>query len=342
MSSRRRALQGMAVVVATFCGMSGLAGAPASVADPVGKSSDSTVSVSSTQTTRELTTYWTPERRRQATPEKPARADRTTTTSMPASRKPAQSAPGTAPTKQLASPRGGVGTNAITRAQLWGPHGQMPATTMGKLFYTRDDGSSSYCSASVINAENLSTIWTAGHCVHGGGAGHNWFSDFLFMPDYDNGNAIGSWSWKTATTTNGWAQNGDWQYDIAAVVLFPNSLGNVADYTGSQGYKFNSGYNWTVNEFGYPEDAVPARTDLNGERLFYCQGGTSEFSGYMEITCDMFHGASGGPWLDDLQLGRGWGYIVGANSWHYFDFSVYRSAYHGDAAVNVFNTVRNA
>jgi V8-like Glu-specific endopeptidase len=336
MARGRQALRGMAVVVAALLATGGLAVAPATA----GVTGDSVVSISSPRTTERLLAYWTPERRRQATPEQPVRVDGAATTRVPASRLPAQSKAGTTPKLRL--PRGGdVGVQDITQAQPWGPHGQMPATTIGKLFYTRDDGTGGYCSASVINAENLSTIWTAGHCVHGGGAGHGWFSDFLFMPDYDNGNAIGSWSWKQVSTTTGWAQDGDWQYDLAAIALWPNDLGAVADYTGSQGYKFNQGYNWTVHEFGYPQDAVPARTDLNGERLHYCQGPTSEFSGFMEIGCDMFHGASGGPWLDDLQLSRGWGYIVGANSWHYFDFSVYRSAYHGDAAVNVFNTVRN-
>ena len=335
MPSGRQAVRGVAVVAATLLGTFGVAVTPATA----GGSSDSVVSIESTRSASALRAYWTPERRRQATPEKPVRVHEAATSAVPSSRLPAQSKPGTTPTLRL-SPRGDVGVQDITTAQLWEPHGQMPATTIGKLYYTRDDGSGGYCSASVINAENLSTIWTAGHCVHGGGADHGWFSDFLFMPDYDNGNAIGSWSWKQVSSTNGWVQNGDWQYDLAAIALWPNDLGAVADYTGSQGYKFNQGYNWNVDEFGYPQDAVPARTDLTGERLYYCQGPTSEFSGFMEIGCDMFHGASGGPWLDDLQVSRGWGYIVGANSWHYFDFSTYRSAYHGDAAINVFNTIR--
>ncbi|MFL6122666.1 trypsin-like serine peptidase [Actinophytocola sp.] len=341
MASGRQALRGVAVLVAAFLATSGLAVAPATA----GAASDSvvsinSVSVGSTQTAGKLLAYWTPQRRRQATPEKPVRVDPAATTDVPPSRLPARSRPGTTP-KLRASRVGDVGVQDVTTAQPWGPHGQLPATTIGKLYYTRDDGSAGYCSASVINAENLSTIWTAGHCVHGGGAGHGWFTDFLFMPDYDNGTAIGSWTWKQVTATNGWVQNGDWQYDMAAIALWPNDLGRVADYTGSQGYKFGQGYSWNVDEFGYPQDAVPARTDLNGEHLYYCQGPTSENSGFMEIGCDMFHGASGGPWLDDLQASRGWGYIVGANSWHYFDFSVYRSAYHGDAAIDVFDAIRN-
>ncbi|MFI7675397.1 trypsin-like serine peptidase [Actinophytocola sp. NPDC049390] len=221
----------------------------------------------------------------------------------------------------------------------------MPARTIGTLYYVRDDGTPGYCTATVITAENQSTIWTAGHCVHGGG-GRGWFSQFLFEPDHHDGQApYGEWEWLTAATTQGW-MDGDYDYDIGAIALFPNSLGDIANVTGSQGYMFGQGRAWLVTFFGYPQAGVPARPEFTGEQLFYCFGQTDQKSvidDRMVMDCDMHSGASGGPWIYDLQSSRGWGYIVGAFSGRNSCLcdSEAISAYHGDAAISVYNAVRN-
>ncbi|GIJ46080.1 hypothetical protein Val02_29660 [Virgisporangium aliadipatigenens] len=300
--------------------------------------------ISSRQIPDQVAAYWTPERMAKATPEIPRSNGTSTATAQP-SRLGAQSADGALPRGGKAGIAGGTTDSTVLggRATLWSPHGVMPARTIGKLYFTRDDGGSGYCSASVINADNFSSIWTAGHCVHGGGAGRGWFSNFFFRADYDNGSFLAAWSWKYAASTNGWINNGDFGYDIGAVALWPNSLGRVADVTGYQGYKFNTGvYNWTVTSFGYPQDAYPARTDMTGERLFACTNTTTwkVNDNQMGQQCDMFHGASGGPLLQDLQLSRGWGYIVSQNSWHFFAVDEWRQPYLGDGAVNVRNLIK--
>jgi V8-like Glu-specific endopeptidase len=332
-------------VVGLGVGVAGVVVSPATTASAKPAAAADAVAISSTQSPQQVSAYWTPQRKAQATPPKLAEPTAAQLLQMAASaqasRKPAQAAPGGNPQASLA----GVGTAAAgvnaVNANVWSPHGVMPARTIGKLFYTEDNGSSGYCTASVINADNFSSIWTAGHCVHGG-AGRGWFSNFLFEPDYDNGSAVGSWSWKYAATTNGWINNGDFGYDIGAIALWPNSLGRIADVVGFQGYKFNWGnYVWNIYSFGYPQDAVPARGDMNGEQMFYCTGTTWQVSGtQIGFSCDMFHGASGGPWLDDLQLSRGWGYIISANSWHSFSTDEWRSPYLGDGAVNVRDLVK--
>ena len=61
------------------------------------------------------------------------------------------------------------------------------------------------------------------------------------------------------------------------------------------------------------------------------------------IHCDMGHGASGGPWLDQFQSARGWGYLVGDVSRHYDDNSdVEVGPVLGDAAINIYNDETNA
>ena len=214
----------------------------------------------------------------------------------------------------------------------------------------RTDGTGGYCTGSVINAANKGTVWTAGHCIHSGGGGTgNYFSNFIFVPDADNNSEPwGRWTWKYANTTVGWQNSGNLHYDVAAIAFNSQAAhGNLQDWTGSQGYKFNQGQAWTgVNTFGFPQDGYQ-RTDFSGNDLWYCFGNTSRvgtFDDLIQINCDMHHGASGGPWLQDLQLSRGWGYIIGAYSHRAFANNaptdiVAKSANHGDGAINVFNDV---
>jgi V8-like Glu-specific endopeptidase len=325
------ALLAAATFTFSLCGY-----ASAAPADPAG-----TVSITSKASRNSVASYWTEERKRSATPE-PAVTRDGSSDDMP-SRLPAESAPGGMPAAARNAAAAPIPAGAI--AEEWTQHGVMPATTIGTLYYVRDDGSNGYCSASVIAADNQSTIWTAGHCVHGG-AGRDWFDQFTFEPDHNNFTApLGVWEWKTVATTNGWVNDGSWNFDIAALSLFPNDRGNVADVAGWQGFKFNQGHNWNIHFFGYPQDGVPDRPIFTGERLMFCTGPTNRKSPTDDMiasNCDSHHGASGGPWLDDLQTSRGWGYIIGAYSSRdgCLCNSEVRSAYHGDAAINVHNEVQ--
>jgi hypothetical protein len=247
-------------------------------------------------------------------------------------------------------------TNASTRAfaddfsqsQVWTAHGVMPATTVGKLYFDTPGGAAE-CTASVISSANRSLIWTAGHCVTDGN-GH-WYSNWLFVPDYSNGNSpVGSWIGKSVSTPSGYFNGADSDRDFAAISLWNNAAStSVADVTGSQGYIFNGGYDWNVYEFGYPYDTHPSSAGITGQDLRYCVGQTWRpgfwiFAPDQEaIHCDQGHGASGGPWLYDLELDRGWGYLVGNVSYHPDDNSdEERSPHFGDAAVNVYHAQQGA
>ena len=43
------------------------------------------------------------------------------------------------------------------------------------------------CSGSTVNSGGKNVVFTAGHCVHGGGAGRSWFdaSRWVFAPSYN-------------------------------------------------------------------------------------------------------------------------------------------------------------
>ncbi|WP_147437612.1 trypsin-like serine peptidase [Streptomyces radicis] len=307
-------------------------------------------------------TYWTKERMAAATPELPpdvgeraladALADAEAANALPA-----RSAPGATP-RHATTATGTdttatdvtdtIGTAAVTQAQRWGGQGQMPATTTGKVYFTRGDGSGGFCSGSVVTAANNNTVWTAGHCIHPGGTGPGTYhTNIVFVPDADNGlEPHGQWSYKFANTTIGWQDNGDFAYDLAAIAVWPQgSRGDLAGWVGSQGYAFGSGQTWaSLHALGFPA-AGYQRGDFSGNDLWFCEGPSTAAGSDIRMTCDMRNGTSGGPWLDDLQTARGWGYIVGAYSYHYLDGNgnyadqFMYSANHGDGAINVYNDV---
>jgi V8-like Glu-specific endopeptidase len=301
---------------------------------------------------RSTAAYWTAARRAAATPEPAPVASAKTEAAAPvADRLPAISKAPTAPARTGAHPNGTAKLLAGSVAALWSPHGTMPALTTGKIYFTRTDGSNGYCTGSVITAANLNTVWTAGHCINAGNGG-GYFSNFSFVPDTDNGSTPwGTWSWKYANTTIGWQNSGDLHYDVAAIAFYPQSThGNLQSFLGAQGYRFGYGQSFSVTDFGYPQDGYN-RTDFpaNGSKMYYCTGQTyrkSSSDDLMGLSCDMHHGASGGPWLTDLASWGG-GYIVGAYSHRTVNSSGVptdieaRSANHGDGAINVYNDVSN-
>ncbi|MFD8494548.1 trypsin-like serine peptidase [Amycolatopsis sp. NPDC059657] len=315
------------------------AGANAAAATKA-KDPNAAVVQQSTQDAKDVQAYWTPERMRSAVPMPVPAASASALSSVPAQthKLPAMSAPGFG--KAATSGFGADSVQDVTQSGVWTAHGQMPASTVGKLYFTTPKGNSE-CTASVIASNNHSMIWTAGHCASDG-AGH-WYTNFQFVPDYHDGVwPYGSWVWKSASTPTAYLNGRNFDYDVAAITLWPSNGRKVADVVGWQGYKFNWGYNWFAYEFGYPYDTHPARAGINGQQLRYCAAGTWQAGGQQAIHCDQGHGASGGPWLDDLQFARGWGYLVGNVSYHPYEWSdEERSPHFGDAAVNVYNAQTN-
>lgn len=289
--------------------------------------------------------YWTPGRMSAARALFPPQYRSNATAPAPRDVLPPKSAPGTSAPAQAGSPGAAPLQLPGAHSQVWTQHGVMPATTVGTLYFVTNTGQGASCTATVINAPNHDTIWTAGHCVNDG-SGH-WYSHFDFVPDrHDGMSPFVDWSATKVAAPHGWTDLGLDSYDVGALALAANGNGKAQDVVGSQGYKFGYGYEWSVYAFGYPANlwAPYRRTDV--EQLRYCTGNTWKVGiifTHEGFNCDMGHGSSGGPWLSDLQLGRGWGYIVGNNNEHVGDNNSLetRSPHLGDQAINTYNAVDN-
>ncbi|GAA4625045.1 hypothetical protein GCM10023196_027680 [Actinoallomurus vinaceus] len=300
------------------------------------------------QTPAEIQAYWTPERLRTAEEEAtatPEPDDEGTPTTTPAS---TMSDSGTGSAPPSARTRDADALTPFSASKVWSAHGTQPAATIGKLYYTNNAGGRYYCSATVINSDNHSTIWTAGHCVTDGHK--HWYSKFLFAPDYHDGQwPYGTWAWTKVAAPHGYHDGKSRSFDMAAIALAPNSAGRrVGDVVGWQGYKFGKAYDQTdwsdVRSFGFPVNTHPSRSGISGADLRFCvDSKTYRESLFQVVDCDMGSGSSGGPWLDDLDLSRGWGYLIGHNS-HHTDagFATERSPWLDNAAINVRDTVRRA
>lgn len=86
-------------------------------------------------------------------------------TAMPSKLPPAQ-IKGSAPAVKRAAPGG---FDQVTGAR-WPNRYDTPAYTNGKVFFTQG-GLGYACSGSVVSSEARTTVFTAGHCVHGGPGG---------------------------------------------------------------------------------------------------------------------------------------------------------------------------
>ena len=327
-----------AVAAAGFVA-AGIGGGTASAAAP---EPNAAVVHASTQSVRAVQQYWTPARMQAAkeAPEPKATAARLLAPPQ-THRLPAKSAPGALPARAGVAGDAVVKPFDVTQSGVWYTHGSMPASTVGKLYFTTPGGNAE-CTASVVNSNNHSMIWTAGHCVTDGA--QHWYSNFSFVPDYHDGvRPLGSWVWKSLSAPTAYFNGANSDYDLAAISLWPQNNVKVADRTGYQGYKFNYGYNWYAYEFGYPYDTHPARSGINGQQLRYCVASTWQAGNQEAIHCDQGHGASGGPWLESVTFPAGWGYLIGNVSHHLSETSdEERSPHFGDAAVNVYNAQTNA
>jgi V8-like Glu-specific endopeptidase len=229
----------------------------------------------------------------------------------------------------------------------WGNSSQAPATTTGKVFFTDHRGGNWVCSGSLVNSPAQNVVITAGHCVYGtaGGelpAGETWHSNWVFAPDYSNGNApYGYWMARQLWTLTNYVNNGDEQDDLGAAILNPNWAGqNAVWLLGGQGIAWNQASSQYIFDFGYP-----AAAPFNGQILEECDGGAS-WNGWwwvdMEmLSCNFTGGSSGGPWLMDFN-GQ-WGYINSVNDANGYTFfgGQMGGLYFGNNAGALYNAVAN-
>ena len=272
-----------------------------------------------------LEAYWTPERMRTAVPadrdpavQASAAAYAATERSAAARGKkaptndgPVRSVEGTA-SKALGARAGGV--EAAFNPNL--PISAPTAYTMGKVFFTKA-GVNYVCSGTIVNSEGKDTVWSAGHCVHGGQGG-TWHSNWSFVPAYDddlaNPRPYGTWYSAQLWAMTGWMNSSDYSQDFGVSIMQTRNGWHIVDYFGGQGITVNRGKNVYDYAFGYP-----AEWPFDGGNLMRCQGGTSPewdawitWSQTVKIGCDMTRGSSGGGWLYGYD--GNWGYLNGVNS----------------------------
>jgi len=171
-----------------------------------------------------------------------------------------------------------------------------PYSTVGKLFL-RDGASRYVCSASVVSAR---VVLTAGHCVFGA---DGFFTDFMFVPAYHDGNdPFGTWEADFVTTTEEWENGGDVvpsDADFGFLVMADQDGMRIGNVTGWLGWKTGSARPNHIHSFGYPVDLD------RGDKMHQVASGSSELLEIFGTTTvlygsDMRGGASGGPWVQNF------------------------------------------
>ncbi|WP_154697803.1 trypsin-like serine peptidase [Lentzea guizhouensis] len=278
--------------------------------------------------------FWTPERIAAAKPaDRGVTLDqvrRTAQTSLLGKVSVGGQAPSSAAAGKVTTLAGGTGTS-------WPRRHDWVSMTNGKVLY--EDNGLWHCSGVVVTTEARNTVFTAGHCVHGGKGGGWHDRNWTFIPDYYyNDRPAGTWTARQLWALNGWINDSNNSYDIGAAVMHPRNGQKLMDVTGSQGIRINGPSTPSVWHFGFP-----LNSPFDGEDLINCDGPTSlrfGFFGDLKMACTMQGGASGGAWLADFN--QNWGYTVSVNSYHVGDdLTQIYGPYFGDGAKNLYDTVRN-
>lgn len=306
-----------------------------------------------------LDAYWTPERMRAARPaeEMPglasdlaaaerdaahsagtARAARSRGATARVTRTPGRVAPAKA---RSSSPARSVKAPFAARAaavQPNYPYNSFQARTAGKVFFTNTTNGLNYvCSATIVNTSGKNSVWTAGHCVHGG-QGRNWHANWTFVPSYVNGwEPYGRWIANRLSARTSWTGQTDYDSDIGVATMAPRSGWRIADYLGGQGLTWNRSKRIAVTAFGYPSGAP-----FNGQTLQTCTGTTFPkwevlflSAESLGLVCDMTPGSSGGGWLAYFDGNRG--YLNGNNSHKTGNPNVMYSPYYDDTAASLYS-----
>jgi V8-like Glu-specific endopeptidase len=134
------------------------------------------------------------------------------------------------------------------------------------------------------------TLITAGHCVfiHAPGtAGHGWVRSIKVMPGR-NGDTLpfGSATSTDFRSVSGWINNGDENYDYAAIRI-PTELGNSVGWFGFGVYADNDLLASTANISGYPGDKP------SGTQWFHAREVSSVNSRKVYYFTDTMGGQSG-------------------------------------------------
>jgi len=217
-------------------------------------------------------------------------------------------------------PTAGVFPFSFTRYRLFpntdAEYRTYPYRTVGKLFF--NIGTEPFvCSASVVTSFNFSVVWTAGHCVYTPGTGfHN---NFLFAPAFRRVGVtpvspFGDWTTRNVLVLGAWA-SGLLEYDHGVLVMnrSPTTGLTIGETVGMLGFMANAPREQHWHLHGYPQgphsppSVDPQFTGFHHEICAAQYAANDQPTGMagidpptMGVGCDLTGGASGGPWVVNL------------------------------------------
>lgn len=213
-----------------------------------------------------------------------------------------------------------------------------PFTTVGKIFGHLPGVGNYECSGTVVDAGNLSTIFTAGHCVAEAGTGRA--TKLVFIPSYRNHNRpLGTWVFQRIVVTKQWARSKNFNFDFSAVVLSPQAGATIQSVTGGRAIVFNQSREQDYSVYGYPFNKQ------RGQVMWTCTGhylrddphpvhGPGELP--FGIPCDLSSGVSGGGWI--VTTNDGSEALNSLSSFGYGHQKILYGPYLGNAAQRTYST----
>jgi V8-like Glu-specific endopeptidase len=245
---------------------------------------------------RQARNFWTVARMKRARPLDAAGA-RLVPTGVGGSGRPGRGRPHRYPARAAGARAGASSSSEIV------PNPTLPISSQnGVVFIVISPGLFGRCSATSVNAPNLSVVFTAGHCVH---QGRRWFDrKWVFVPGYHYGiRPFGVFVAKWLGSTPGWISSENENFDVGAAVVSHNEKGQaLASAVGAAGIAWNLSPKQVFDVYGYPVEEP-----FDGATLRVCP--QTEFEGHdissffspgpldLAVECEVTGGASGGGWL---------------------------------------------
>ncbi|MCI0598317.1 MAG: hypothetical protein L0Y50_01335 [Beijerinckiaceae bacterium] len=180
-----------------------------------------------------------------------------------------------------------------------------PYLTGGKFFFQNPrTGQNWVCSASVLRPR---LVVTAGHCVYHAGPTKDdpsnnkyFYSNFLFIPAYDNGSAPkGTWNWAWVIVSGYWSGgNGSVPntQDIAIIETIDQGGHKIWEHTGYLGYQTGQLLPNHLTILGYPCNIDNCAKMQNTAAQSFANGGSNT----VIYGSAQRGGTSGGPWIQDF------------------------------------------
>lgn len=218
-----------------------------------------------------------------------------------------------------------------------------PYRTIGRVFFT-SGGTNYSCSGSVAVGR---AVWTAGHCVHSGGPGGAWHTNWVFVPAYKSGLApYGTWSAFNLTSLTGWTGSSLFCYDQGMAAVSDKGGLTIGQTVGWLGFMADANRIQHWHNFGYPAGApftgkymvISAGSHARNDTPSPCGAGDPQT---IAMGSDQTGGCSGGPWIVKFKGAAGaTNYVNGLNSYKYVVPNEPRqiyAAYFSTGAINLYN-----